>query len=85
LLEVVEVALERGSVTTPRTRPPLDGRRERGSSDLVDQIQDALSHLHDLTYLQTHPLARRAAAADPTKPANPGKLCVKALRRRSTR
>jgi hypothetical protein len=34
--------------------------------DLVRQVRVALEHLHDLPYLQTHPLAARAGASGPS-------------------
>lgn len=35
------------------------------SSDLTQQVQDALAHLYDPAYLQTHPLAQQLAREEP--------------------
>jgi non-specific serine/threonine protein kinase len=43
----------------------------------VSQVREALARLHDLPYLQTHPLARRLPATAPHRPA--GELLHRAL------
>jgi predicted ATPase/transcriptional regulator with XRE-family HTH domain len=46
-----------------RDVPPAGDRRA-----FAEQVQDALGHLHDLAYLQTHPLAT-ILGSDPARPA----------------
>lgn len=43
-------------------------------TDFDHQVRDALNHLYDHVYLQTHSLARLIAREQPAKPANAGKL-----------
>src|SRR5262249_59851628 len=50
----------------------------QGVGDLVDRLRDALTHLDDLAYLQAHPLARLAAAAE-VGSANPGRALRRSL------
>ncbi len=64
---------ERGRVVSivPRSELAASGASD---ADLIQQVRDALAHLHDLPYLQTHPLAGRVAARPGAPAAAAGKL-----------
>ena len=56
---------------TPIT-PAVGGRRDRAVACFEHQVRDALAHLFDGAYLQTHPLARLARPADSGPAADAG-------------
>ena len=43
-------------------------RREWSPAEFARQVQDALAHLYDPVFLQTHPLAERLSRHDPCVP-----------------
>ncbi|HEV8636796.1 MAG TPA: tetratricopeptide repeat protein, partial [Chloroflexota bacterium] len=68
---------ERGRVISIVPRPETAAGGDP-DADLVHQVRDALVHLHDLPYLQTHPLAGRVGPAPGARAAASGTI----LRRR---
>src|SRR5437867_3259020 len=57
-----------------RSRPHV----QRGAA-LDQQVRDALTHLHDLPYLQTHPLARLLELDPATRAPTPGHVLQERL------
>jgi predicted ATPase len=59
------------------------GRVADNAAELAEQIRDVLLHLYDLTYLQTHPLAKRLSSTRQDGKAlaasNPGKALRQAI------
>src|SRR5262249_48676753 len=75
----VERRLEHVPGTTTPPQPPNEAPPARRKSAFGRQVRDALLHLHDLPYLQTHPLAAALLEPPQDRAANAGRLLQRRL------